>query len=316
MRLADFGADGSSVRAALALNQQLLLHRGDAVATERNLFGIDELGDYTPREARRPLEGLDAVFGVGVVWESGSATEPVLLVDEQFLGTQAEPGRVLSVQQFSGLAGLLGQLVPDLPRTRVIPLPEPLPHFASGAQSAGITQSGTFGAVFRESGIAGRSLITTAGHVAPFGTTVRDTAGHAGHVVWSHDPAAVAGIGAAADIALVDPAPFGISPGGVSFNGTTQSQPGGAIEVRGAQTLFGQSLTMGFVPALFVPAMAGMWGQVYFTTGGCSVPGDSGAPVVAPGSNEIIGHVVGGAVGITSYIQSIDIQLRATGCVL
>jgi hypothetical protein len=71
---------------------------------------------------------------------------------------------------------------------------------------------------------------------------------------------------------------------------------------------------MGFVPALFVPAMAGMWGQLYFTTAGCSVPGDSGAPVIRGGTNEIVGHVVGGATGITSYIQSIDIQLNASGC--
>lgn len=62
--------------------------------------------------------------------------------------------------------------------------------------------------------------------------------------------------------------------------------------------------------------MAGMWAQLYFTTTAASGPGDSGAPVLASGTSKIVGHVVGGAPGLTSYIQSIDVQLQVTGCVL
>jgi hypothetical protein len=73
---------------------------------------------------------------------------------------------------------------------------------------------------------------------------------------------------------------------------------------------------MGFTPALFVPQMAGMWAQLYFTTTAASVAGDSGAPVLASGSNDIVGHIVGGAPGLTSYIQAIDAQLQAINCAL
>ena len=102
--------------------------------------------------------------------------------------------------------------------------------------------------------------------------------------------------------------------GTVAISGKGGSHPGDHVEVHGSLTAFGTSQTMGFVAQLFVPSMAGMWADLYFTTTAASVQGDSGAPVLAAGTNSIVGHIVGGAPGLTSYIQSIDVQLAATGC--
>ena len=73
---------------------------------------------------------------------------------------------------------------------------------------------------------------------------------------------------------------------------------------------------MGFSESLYVPSMRGMWAQVYFTTDDASQPGDSGCPVLRSGTDELVGHVVGGAPGMTSWIQAIDVQLFATACTL
>ena len=146
---------------------------------------------------------------------------------------------------------------------------------------------------------------------------VTDAAGALGNVIWSHDPAVTAGPAPAADVALIAPQQGMIGPASFAINGMRNSMPRDNVEVHGGVTALGTSETMGLiVPGMYVPSMSGMWANLYFTTTAASVPGDSGAAVLAAGTSDIVGHIVSGAAGLTSYFQSIDVQLQATGCVL
>ena len=70
--------------------------------------------------------------------------------------------------------------------------------------------------------------------------------------------------------------------------------------------------------SLFVhlPSMAGMWADSYITLQSISQAGDSGAPVFLQGTNTLIGHLVGGAPGVISFVQAIEVALKATGATL
>jgi hypothetical protein len=108
----------------------------------------------------------------------------------------------------------------------------------------------------------------------------------------------------------------GLTLGGPTISAAGTAGAGDNLRIHGATT--GQTATqvMGFTPFLYVPSMAGMWGQLYFTTAGVTQGGDSGGPVLLDGTDQLVGHLVGASGVITSYIQAIDIQLKAVGATL
>jgi hypothetical protein len=325
MRMADFADDESSAGAAAQLSRVLLRHRVTSQLATINrtfppgmAFDVEEFPQPKPMGAAP--EPLDLVYGAGVMsidytyTGSGRRTSPVLLCDRRIYDSPAEPGSLEPIRSSQSLRDLFrGEEYED---TLIYVIPEPVPSFAIGEGVNGPGTFGTLGAVVTEKSGACRQLICTAGHVAGVGSTVTDTHAITGNVVWSHNPGATASVAPAADVALIEPITAGFGAALVAINGSSRSQPGSRVEVHGAITPHGTSQTMGFTSALFVPQMAGMWAQLYFTTTAASASGDSGAPVLAAGTNDIIGHVVGGAPGLTSFIQSIEAQLQATNAKL
>jgi hypothetical protein len=313
VHLTEFSEDPEAAGVAAALGRELLLYRTRAqirFTEEATVSALELLADPVPREAQRPPEGLDAIYGSGLI-DVGGYIAPVLLVDERAAAVHA--GELLRLSDHPGLSHVVQPLRGNDGRdVFLFPIPEPLPYFGTAERVNGPGTLGTLGAVVTDG--QNRRLITTAGHVAPTGAHVTDSAGASGTVMWSHNPAASAGPAPAADIALIAVHGSAMGAGTVAITGKGGSHPGDHVEVYGSLTALGTSQTMGFVAQLFVPSMAGMWADLYFTTTAASVQGDSGAPVLAAGSNSIVGHIVGGAPGLTSYIQSIDVQLAATGC--
>lgn len=311
MLLVDFADNPSAARSALRISQKLferrlmnhrrIIDEAAVMSVEFETFGVAR---------QRPPAGVDAIYAAGLVQHEGR-TAPVLLIDERTIASQSAGIRPL--RALPEARHLVGPMQLESEDVLVLPIPEPIPYFAPCESVYSPGRQGTFGATVALAD--GERLITTAGHVAASGVTVSDAAGSMGTVVWSHDPAVTPAPVAAADIALVRPH-AGIDSHELTITGPTAARPGDPLDVRGSLTKSGHSATMGFVPQMYVPSMAGMWGQLYFTTSAASVAGDSGAPVLAAGSSDIVGHVVGGAPGMTSYIQSIDLQLQATGCVL
>lgn len=319
MRLSDVSDDQHTVGIARDLSRMLLTHRLDAqqkrISSDRNI----DVESIAPPDLARRGNPLDLVYGAGIILLDGRSegtdrrSAPVLLCDPA-ISTAGLPGAIEPLEDNDVLSELG---VPGLDHeTLLFIIPKPIPYFATAECVSGPGTTGSLGAVVREKAGQQRTLITTAGHVAAVGAQVTDAHGISGTVVWSHNPTASPSAAPAADIALIEPSSGGCGSGSVTINRTTISRPGDGVDVHGALTSAASSQTMGFTPALFVPQMAGMWAQLYFTTTAASVPGDSGAPVLASGSNDIVGHIVGGAPGLTSYIQAIDAQLQAINCTL
>ena len=65
------------------------------------------------------------------------------------------------------------------------------------------------------------------------------------------------------------------------------------------------------VPSFFVywPRIGGTYGDAYLTTTSISSGGDSGSAVVDALTNSVIGLVVGGLAGMTTFIQDVRYQV-------
>lgn len=333
MRYADFTDDWQSALIANGLGRALVARRAEQQQARLGRLsqtlseGLDPLllmqrVRHTEEYGRAPVpqapDDVEPVFGSAVIDRDGSF-EPVLLVDERIMEGAAERGTLVPTHEVRLLHPFVESLRADagmpLPaQLPALPMPAPIPYFAPGEQASGPGTTGTFGAHVTDAN--GSHCILTAGHVAPRGAQVTDASGASGTVQWSNDPAAVGGPAPGADVAIVMPSAAGTASGGVSIAGTAKAVAGDGLDVRGAFTPAGATRTMGFSESLYVPSMAGMWAQVYFTTDDASQPGDSGCPVLRSGTDELVGHVVGGAPGMTSWIQSIDLQLFATACTL
>ncbi|MFE5284764.1 hypothetical protein ACFRAQ_07300 [Nocardia sp. NPDC056611] len=325
MRLAEFGDNDYAVTVAADLSQALFRYRADtairriAEAADHN---VEDIGERAIEEARRPLQGLDTVYGAGLVWVE-DRTQAVVLLDATNLDTyvvdhDAAPGFPTRLNYRSEIGNLIEDLLGGTPDVWAIPITEPQPQFATVETVTGPSRTGTFGVVVhpRSPGTWAQDLITTAGHVAPSSgqAVVHDSQRNQGNVVWSQDPACASAPTPCVDFALIDPKNAGITA--TSAVNLGRSAPSQQVEVRGAVTKVGTSYTMGFTPALYVPSVTGMWAQTYFTGTQCSRKGDSGAPVFEPGTNTVVGHVVGASPPMMSFIQDIDTQLRATNCKL
>jgi hypothetical protein len=167
--------------------------------------------------------------------------------------------------------------------------------------SAGLT--GTAGAQL--SWGAGLDGIFTAGHVGQSVGVRANVAGTNGSVVLALDPTNH-GKPPEADVAVVQ------LPSAVlaakRITGTTTAGPGDSVSVttRGGATV--PATIMGQLQWLWLPSSLCTCGHVYMTTAHVTRKGDSGAPVLKGG--ELVGHVIGASVGMTTYIQLIDYQLQ------
>jgi hypothetical protein len=65
---------------------------------------------------------------------------------------------------------------------------------------------------------------------------------------------------------------------------------------------------MGFCSFVHWPKVGGTCGDTYFTTSSISTGGDSGAAAIDNASN-MVGTVIGGTAGYTTYIQDVRYQL-------
>ena len=331
MRLADFTEDWEAAESADQLGRALIDRR--AVQQQVRLDGLvraarrgEDLSllmhgtrwrESERRVEPRPVDDVEPVYGSAVMQVEGRM-RAVLLVDERAVRDVADRGQLLPAADVPALRSLVRSLpeeqgVKPPADLLVLPMPELIPYFAPGEQTNGPGTTGTFGALATDG--QGNDCVLTAGHVAPTGAQVTDPTGATGTVTWSNDPAAVAGPGPGADVAVVVP-DGSTAQGGVPISSAAIARPGDLLDVRGAFTPAGATQTMLFTLAVYVPRMTGMWAEVYLTTDAASQPGDSGAAVLRSGTDEIVGHIVGGAPGVTSTVQAIDLQLRAAGCTL
>jgi len=150
--------------------------------------------------------------------------------------------------------------------------------------------------------------VLTAGHVGSALAAAAYSKGvHVGGVVFSCNPAN-AGAQVGADVALIE-----LNPGVplvTTITGTTQVQPLGSLFVlkRGQQS---PVAVLGKLEWLTLPSANGTYGDVYLTANSVTQAGDSGAAVLLQGTTQVVGHVIGGTPGMSSFIQDITYQLRA-----
>jgi hypothetical protein len=325
VRLSEFTRDASTARVAGQLAQGVLrTHTQWALgraAAEHQLALSDRperqpLVDDAWFAARSERWDFPATLGAGVVARGDGSVVPTIFVrasavasaraDELPLG---RPVLAAEVPWGRALADTLAPGDPDA-SVHVMAMTDPLPFFSPAASVNGPGTRGTFGAAVTTE--QGEDAILTAGHVAPAGSRVRDPSDVAATVSFSVDPGAMQGVGPSADVAVCVPIAGNTarSPS-CPISGPGQGSPGGVIDVHGAETGTQSTRVMGFTPYLYVPSMAGMWAQLYFTIAAASQPGDSGAPVLADG-DKLIGHLVGGSAPTTSFVQALDVQLAAS----
>jgi hypothetical protein len=222
----------------------------------------------------------------------------------------ADPPRASDVE---GVSNVMRELGADAPLDDIVALPiaPPEPYFAPGERVSGGGAFGTLGALVTTA--AGTDGILTAGHVASPGALVQDDAGATGLVTFSIDPAQVSGPIVTADVAVIEPLSWRAMSPPCTLAATATATGANAVTATGTVSGRQNGVIMGMTAYLYVPKMAGQWGDVYFTTAGISTGGDSGAPVTLAGTNDLIGHVVGGSPPTTSFVQEIDFQLKAVG---
>lgn len=257
----------------------------------------------------RPPPFLEfGIFGSAVV--VGDEDEySVLLVAEHWDIPDAV--RLSQTELIGGVQELVrAELPPDM---RVRSIPDPEPHaFVGGAITCGGVL-GTLGpAVVTHAGTEG---FLTAGHVGyPLGSEVTDAVGKLGTVVATQDPAVAPPSTVVGDVAVIELDTYrvgeAVSPPRISSYG--QAGPRMAVAAFGAASTRTTSNVFQFSEWIAVPSMSGLWGKVYSTDEAITVRGDSGGPVLADGTEQVVGVVVGGSKGITTWVQDIQYVLSVS----
>jgi hypothetical protein len=250
------------------------------------------------------------LYGAGVVQLPGDE-HPLVVVNEDLAPSEFVPlEKAPTAREL--LMSFAGEPPPD---AWVIGIPEPRPFFGPGDRAYCWAKHGTLGA--RVVSAKREAAFLTAGH---FGTPVGASVGcgnkHLGRVAFSIDPAQMPAGTASADVAVVvvdDPA---AAAGGARVAGAATASGGCRVTCIAGGSGTWTATVMAKSAFIYIPSMTGMWGDTYMTLQGPSVPGDSGAPVFLEGTENLIGHTVGGAPGVMSFIQDIDLQLQATGATL
>jgi len=270
---------------------------------------------YLNNVATVPIVDLLGIYGAGVATD-GDSEFPAIFCDEDVYGPGQVPFDEL-VDANELVRTIVGEEIPESAVFMGMPAPEP--HFgpADGAKSSG--NFGTLGTLVTTN--QGTLGILTAGHVAPILTArVHSNGEQVGSVVYTASPLTSAPGVACDDVAVVEIDPAAL-PSATSFSASvappiTMSR---VVAANSGQRLVRYSTRgqqadgiLAKAPWLDSPNLVGMWRDVYMTFGPISIQGDSGAPVLVEGTNEIVGHVVGGSPGFSSYIQDINTQLTAS----
>lgn len=152
---------------------------------------------------------------------------------------------------------------------------------------------------------AGLVGILTAGHVCKSTSNAVTVGGMAGSVALALDPTSHGG-SVEADVSVIQLTTS--VPATSQITSTTVATGGDSVTIA---TRSGKSVTtkiMGLLQWLWLPSSNCTCGQVYLTTTNVTVSGDSGAP--AKKGSELVGHVIAGSPGMTTFIQAIDYQLQ------
>ncbi|MBA2715544.1 MAG: hypothetical protein H0U51_00490 [Propionibacteriales bacterium] len=256
-----------------------------------------------------------SVLGAGVI-EYRGGPRPVLFVAERLApaATSLRDG-LLELAEAPGAAELLkARRINPPQKTLVVALPPPRPQYGPGrfVESAGLP--GTLGV--RVQTASGADGILTAGHVASAGSVARNASGQLGDVTFSVDPAQVPAAQVAADVAVIEPHMASAWHTGVSTGTAREPVIGEQITLFGNVSGEQTSRVIAATPALWLSSASGMWASLVMTAEAFSQGGDSGGPVQAHGSTDLLGHLVGAAGTFTSFVQKIDVQLAVTGATL
>jgi hypothetical protein len=310
----DFADDPYVTETVIGLSRRLLaMSRRSAETWTRRQY---DLFDRAIEGGDREFPDSPKVFGAAVV-RTDEKELPVLLVNSGLPGDELPVGKLLSAEDLTrGRAGIEAELGVPIPgAVQLLPVPEPQPCFAPSEQVRAPVKRGTLGA--RVETADGDDAILTAGHVAATGTTVDDEDGDPGDVVFSVDPGQVPAHTVTADVAVITADCWAShSSSVVNVAGTVELKGGQDVTMHGDVSGTQTGTVMGRSPFIYVPTMSGQWLDCYFTTAGISADGDSGAPVLADGTDDLIGHLVGASGAATSYVEAIDAQLRAAGVTL
>lgn len=318
MDLVTFATDDHAATLALRAARGLLVEATRQTQTEATAFAV-EATQIDLARASFQMHGLRAepvILASGVVKApSDDRHHPVVLVNRSLLAEPPEIDVLASVGDSESVTRALSKVLAEPPPRDFLFLAvdPPVPQFFPSEQVTASGTTGTLGACVTAA--SAQDGILTAGHVAPLGTTVHDSSGTNGQVTYSHNPATVAGVVPAADVAVIEHVPH-VAVTGPPISTAASAEGRAAVEIHGAASGIVTTEVMGFTPFLYVPSMAGMWGQVYFTTAGVTQAGDSGSPTLLSGTETLIGHLVGASGHLTSYIQAIDLQLHASGSTL
>lgn len=260
----------------------------------RGVRGIEDLvGDVAPG---------GRVLGVGVAFDEEDQLLPTVFIEQEsseWANLERRP-LTLSIGDRNVTEDSPVSFV-GLPRARIAAGP--------GERCTGIL-NGTFGA--RVTDASGDPGLLTAGHVvAATGQDVYDSSGaKVGVVTECRDTAQLPPLVPGPDVALVKLDP-GVTPSGsphASQAGTAQPRSDLRVEgaVSGTSTTWVRGISMWWAGP---DPTTGDWGYVLITRDGVTDGGDSGGPVFLDGTDELVGHVVGGSPGVYSLVQEVDYQL-------
>lgn len=319
MDLQTFASDPTSAaladRAARALLATRSLDHARA-ATTVSIMAAEAALDAPMEPAVVPRAGR-LILGVGLAYDlDGDGKEhPTLLVDRSLLDDEdVSEGNFIPVREHSVVQEALARLGVPGASYRYLLVDPPLPHFHPSQTCTCLGLTGTLGAC--ATAASGQPAILTAGHAVALNAIAHDAAASPGWVSFASDPASTPGVTPAADVAVVEPQSAALGSGGPPISRAAAGGPADVIDFYGQTSGQVSSQIMGFSPFLYTPKMAGMWGQVYFTTAGVTQAGDSGAPVLRNGTDELIGHLVGASGTAMSYVQAVEFQLQASGATL
>lgn len=255
-----------------------------------------------PSQALRTISGLvpeifwTGIYGVGIGVRDHEYEFPVVIAHDDLVSSKRTEELLAEVFDIHAPSNLeyLGVQEPELDTQFCL---------CSG-------RGGTLGTVVLTQ--ANTRACLTAGHVAnPVGARVTDIdESFVGVVSFSQDPSIAPSGRLSADVAVVET--LGQETIGAQFKGIGTGLPGEEVVMFGSSGINSGTL-FAYAPWVAIPALVGFWADIYLTDHAISQRGDSGAAVITPDSERVIGHVVGASRPATTYIQDIEFQLAVSG---
>ena len=255
--------------------------------------------DAAPRRPE-PFGAAFGIGGVGVFADRGSLRPVILQYSPQdsFEPRMLHESADLEYAMRSAIPGGISA-VPD---AIVLPISEP-ELLAAPGDAVSSAFNGTAGVQLNWG--PGLDGLLTAGHVCKSTTNAASVAGTKGSVVLALDPTNHGGL-VEADVSIIQLA--SAVPAASCITTTATAMAGDTVTVSNRMGKSVSTKVMGQLQWLWIPSSKCTCGHVYMTTQNVTVAGDSGAPVRK--GSDLVGHVIAGSPGMTTYIQEIDYQLQ------